>query len=173
VPKDIAYEPDLHRLGELARHLMPTQQVANQQLAAGQELVGHHIPRPRQEASGIEQRLQSRARLGTDLQVVFEDDALAVHVPVTILGIAFQQIDDIVDHLDESESVVLERFVPLTIPMGAAYIVRGNLARSCLAIRLSTHRCSLSAWTVEGSIAACDGPVLGAGRSHTVLPLGL
>jgi hypothetical protein len=60
---------------------------------------------------------QPRLLLRTDLEIVLEDDRLAVEVKVLVVRIGVEQIEQPIDERDEPEAELLVREVPLAIPM--------------------------------------------------------
>ena len=67
------------RIGaERPQCVSPGEQVAHQRFAAGNQLVGQHVPWAGLQATVPEQRRELGAALGPDGEVVVEDDRLAV-----------------------------------------------------------------------------------------------
>src|SRR6185369_11609408 len=96
---------------------MAAQQVADQRLAADEKLVGHYVPRTDENAALFNRLPQPRLLLRPDLEVVLEDDGLAVEMEILVVGIGIEQIEQPIDERDEPEAELFVREVPLTIPM--------------------------------------------------------
>src|SRR4051794_36377954 len=97
-------------------HHATVQQVAHERLRADQELVGQHVARTRLESPLGEQGAESPRHLRPDLQVVLEQHRLAVEREA-VLGPSFERRDRLVDDLAEADAEVLERQIPLAVPM--------------------------------------------------------
>ena len=93
------------------------QQVANERLAADQQLVGEHVPRPDLEPAGREQRAQPGLVVGSHVEVVLEHDRLPVERERHERVVAFEHVEHLVERLAETQPESLERQVPLTVPV--------------------------------------------------------
>ena len=93
------------------------QQVADEGLATHQQLVGKDVARPDLEAAGRQQRSQPPLVLGASIEVVLEDDRLAVERERGEARVLFEHFDQLVDDRREPELELLEGQVPLAIPV--------------------------------------------------------
>src|ERR1700733_13884910 len=93
------------------------QQVAHERLAAHEQLVGEHVAWADLESAAREQRAQPSLVLGSHLDVVLEHDRLAVERERGEGRILLEHLEDLVDHGAESELELLEREVPLAVPV--------------------------------------------------------
>ena len=97
-------------------HGPPVQQVAHERLRADEELVGQDVARAGLEPTLDQQGAEAALHLGADLEVVLEQHRLAVEGEA-VLGTGFERRDRLVDDLGEADAEVLERQVPLAIPV--------------------------------------------------------
>ena len=97
---------------------MPAQQVPDERLAADQKLVGHHVPRADEDAAIFNRLPQPRLLLRPDLEIVLEDDRLAVEMEVLVAGIGVEQIEQPIDERHEPEPELFVGEVPLAVPVG-------------------------------------------------------
>ena len=101
---------------ERARDRAAEQQVANVGLAARQQRVGLHVPRPGREPAGLQSRDELVPAFGPHLEVVLQHDRLPVEHE-TEARVGREQIEHRVDRVDEPAAEHLERAVPLPVPM--------------------------------------------------------
>jgi hypothetical protein len=94
----------------------PGEQIANECFAAGNQLVGKHVPRSRLETLVGEKRGESRSALGPNDEIILEDNRLSVEEE-TLSGTR-RIVDQLIDQRDEALSKELDRMIPLTVPMG-------------------------------------------------------
>jgi hypothetical protein len=97
------------------------QQVADQRLAADQELVGQHVTRTDLDPPGGDQRPQPRLVLGSDREVVLEHDRLPVERERREGGVALERVEHLVDDAAEHQPKVLEGAIPLAVPVGMGH----------------------------------------------------
>src|SRR5437899_6390610 len=102
---------------ETAAHPPSQQEIANERLAADEDLVRQHVRRPDLEASCIEQPSQPCLVLRPHLEVVLEHDRLPVERERRKRRVTFERVEDAVDDHAEAQPELLERQVPLTIPV--------------------------------------------------------
>src|SRR5919201_2683729 len=88
---------------EPAADVPAEQQVAYERLAADEQLVGEHVPWPCLEPSGREQRAQALLVLRAELDVVLQDDRLAVERERAERLVALEHVENSVDHCPEAE----------------------------------------------------------------------
>ena len=93
------------------------QEVADERLAADEDLVGQDVRRADLEAPVVEQRLQASLVLRPHLEVVLEHDRLPVERERRERGVAFERVEDAVDDRAETQPEDLEGEVPLAIPV--------------------------------------------------------
>jgi len=77
------------------------EEVADQRLPRGDELVREHVPRPDLESPRLDESLDLRVAVGARLQVVLEEDGLAVEQEAAVPGIGVESRDQIVEHRHE------------------------------------------------------------------------
>ncbi len=106
-----------HRPPVGARRADPEHQVADVRLTADQELVRKHVVGAGEEAAFAHQPLDGRPAVGPHLQVVVDRDGLAVHHEVPVLRVAVKKVEQRVHHADEADAELLERCVPLAVPV--------------------------------------------------------
>ena len=100
-------------------------QVAHQRFGTDQELVGQYGPGADQQASFPHQLLDARSALGTDLEVVVDHTRLAVQREVEVVGVGLEQVEERVNQVDELDAELLERQVPLSVPVRVRNEVEG------------------------------------------------
>jgi hypothetical protein len=93
------------------------QQVAHERLPADQELIRKHVAWSGLEPAAREQRAEAAFHLRADLEVVLDHDRLAVEREAKLRP-RLERLDHLVHHLRQADPEVLERHVPLTIPVG-------------------------------------------------------
>ena len=118
---------DAHRLAEAPADLPAEQHVADRRLAADEELVGQDVPGADLDAPRLDEAAEVRLALGPDLEVILEDDGLAVEHEEPVVRIGVHQRDQPVDEPDQLPAELLERPVPLAVPVSVRDDV--NLAR--------------------------------------------
>jgi hypothetical protein len=117
VAEAVGEVPDVGRRGAVPRaHGPAVEQVAHERLAAHQELVRQHVARARLHAAAREQGAQALLHVGPDLEVVLEQDGLAVEREAE-LGTGLHGLDQLVHDLGQPDAEVLERQVPLAVPV--------------------------------------------------------
>jgi len=95
----------------------PRKQVPHQRFPADEKFIGHHVPRPDQDAAAGDRRAQPRFLLGTDLEIVLEDNRLPVEVKVLVRGVAIEQIEEPIDQRHQPEAELFVGEVPLAVPV--------------------------------------------------------
>ena len=96
---------------------MPAEEeISNERFAAGDERISEHIPWPGLELAGFQQRAKFISTLGTNLQVVEENDGLSVEQKAC--AHLRRPIEQIVDKPDESLPKAREWEIPLAVPVG-------------------------------------------------------
>src|SRR5581483_9406184 len=108
---------DLHARAELAGDAMADEQAAHGRLAAGQELVVQLIPGADGDTPFPDVLFQPGAVLRLDGEVVLQHDGLRVQVEITIVRVAVEQGKDVIYQVYETHSELLERQIPLPIPV--------------------------------------------------------
>ena len=109
----------LHGLGtDGAAEAEAVEHIADIGLARGKVLVLQDVPRAHVDAAVANELCEAVPHVGLDLQVVVDDDVLAVHVVVGIVGVLFHDVDEGVEQLHEVHAVLLEGQVPLSVPVG-------------------------------------------------------
>jgi hypothetical protein len=94
----------------------PARQVADQRLAADQELVGERVPGADLDLSGLNGAVNALAVLGADRQVVLDNDRLAVEEePEGRVGLG--QGQQVIPQIDQPGPEPLEWRVPLAVPV--------------------------------------------------------
>ncbi len=114
----VGHVPHLLRAPDLRGHRMTVQQVADVRLLPDQELVREHIPRAHGQRARTHQRGDAAPVTGDDGQVVLQDHRLAVEHEATEGVAGFQRVEDLTDHGHERDAEVVERAVPLAVPVG-------------------------------------------------------
>jgi hypothetical protein len=97
---------------------MPADEIADDRLAADEKFVGHDVPRPDQDAAGGDRVAKPRLLLGANLEVILEHDRLSVEMEILVIRILVEQVEQAIDEGDQPHPELLEREVPLAIPMG-------------------------------------------------------
>ena len=129
VAEHVGEVADVHRLTEVVRAGPSHLEVADERLAADQELVHQDLPGADGEPSAGNVARQAVGLLGPDLEVVIDRRQLAVEGECEV-GLRLQHLEDAVDEVDQLHPEALEGAVPLTIPMRVRYEVDGRLAGS-------------------------------------------
>ena len=93
------------------------QEVADERLAADEDLVRQDVRRADLEAPGLEQRAQPALVLRPHLDVVLEHDRLPVERERGEGRVALERVEDAVDDRAEPQPERLERQVPLAVPV--------------------------------------------------------
>jgi len=94
----------------------PTGQVADQRLAADQELVRQRVPGTDLDLAGFDGAVHALAVFGADGQVVVDDDCLAIQQKPE-LGVGLGQRQQVVPEVDQLGPERLEWRVPLAVPV--------------------------------------------------------
>jgi hypothetical protein len=119
MPEAVGQVPDRRRCRAEALAYVPAdQEVAHQRLGPDQQLVGKDVARPDLDPPRLEQRPQPALVVGTDIEVVLEHDRLAVERERREPWVALERLDDAVDDVREPQAEVLERAIPLPVPVG-------------------------------------------------------
>src|ERR687896_631151 len=92
------------------------QQIADERLAAGNQLVGENVPWSRFQPALTKQGRQLASAIGANGEVVLEDDALSVEQEA--LAGPRRVVEQFVDELDESLLEPANRVIPLAVPVG-------------------------------------------------------
>ena len=93
--------------------------VTHQRLAGNEKLVGQHVPGADDELAFTGEALDQAAALRPHLQVILQDDRLAVALEWAAQLIAFPAGDDAIQQANQPVAVVLEGLIPLSVPVGA------------------------------------------------------
>ncbi len=101
---------------EAPKHATPGHQDAHDPLTARDEHTGEHQPRASLEPPRGEEPLQLIGALGTDGEIILDDDRLSVEEKT--LGAGRRIIEQLVDERDEPLTKPFDRMVPLAIPVG-------------------------------------------------------
>ena len=131
VTERIGKVADPHRSAMHVSQCDPTLQVTNEGLAADQELIGQGVPGADLDLPAADRTLESRSRLGSDLQVIIDDDRLAVHQE-TKVRIRFRQGEQLIPERHELRAKRLEWLVPFAVPMRVRDDVDGARAGHAL-----------------------------------------
>src|SRR5581483_1987852 len=102
---------------ETAADAAAEKEVADERLAADEDLVREDVPRARLEPSGGEERAQAPRILRADVHVVLEHDRLAVERERAERRVGLERVEHGVDDGAESQPEHLERHVPLAVPV--------------------------------------------------------
>ena len=108
---------DSHRPAERLRRPMAPQQVTHQRLAGGQELVRDDVPGPDGQPPLPRQALDRLAPVGAHLQVVLDEEGVAVQQEVAVVRVALQDLQQQVEEADQAGAVALVGQVPLAVPV--------------------------------------------------------
>src|SRR6185437_4585978 len=92
------------------------EQIAHHRLAARDELVGEHVPRPRLEASVTQQRGERIRTVRPHVEIVAHHDGLAIEQETLIR--TWRIVYQLVDQRNEALLEARERLVPFAIPVG-------------------------------------------------------
>ena len=117
VAEHVGQVSHLHGAAELGRAPQAELEVADDRLARDHELVHEDHPRPHRQAAGGGQAAQRLGRLGPYLEVVVDDDGLAVEQETGVAQVALEEGEELVEQPDEPGPEHLERRVPLPVPM--------------------------------------------------------
>src|SRR5690348_3285730 len=93
------------------------EEIADERLAADEDLVRQHVGRADLETPGREQLVQTSRVLRSHLDVVLEHDRLSVEREGGERGVALEGVEDAVDHRPETQTELLEREIPLAVPV--------------------------------------------------------
>src|SRR5262249_33218862 len=106
-----------------------------------QILIGLEIPGTDKEAPLTRQALEPLGVLGTDFEVVLKHDGLAIKHEMSEAGVGLQCIEHLVNGADEPHAELLERQIPLAVPMGMGHDEEANLCchatSICVVVRAS------------------------------------
>ena len=116
MPELVGQVADVERTAEAARDCHPDFEIANERLAAHQETVGEHVPRPDLDFARANQTAQPRLGLRAHLEIIVEHDRLAVEVKRRDRA-ALDQRNHAIGHRDQPRAHLLERLIPFAIPM--------------------------------------------------------
>ena len=94
------------------------QQVANQRLAGGDQLVGEDVPGPHLQAPCFHQGLEIGLALGARVQVVGDEHGLAVEQEALVPRVGLEPLDQVVQRGQEARLKGGARQVPLAVPVG-------------------------------------------------------
>ena len=143
VAEGIRHVAHAHRLAEAFGDAEPERQVSDERLAAYQEHVGHHVPGTDEKPGSCHAIAELAFALRPDFEVVLQHDALTIEMEDEgrIRGHA---IEHAVDEIDQSRAILLERQIPLAIPVGVRNDVDvGRHPLVAPAVRpATTNRCS-------------------------------
>ncbi len=107
----------LHGAAHAPGQLPAALQVAGQRLSAHQELVGLHIPGPGDQPARGHELAHAGLTLRAHLQVVIQQDALAVQGEA-VLRVPVKQAQHIIQRLHQPGAEALKGQVPLAVPVG-------------------------------------------------------
>ena len=97
--------------------------------AADQEFVGQDVPGTDQDPAGLNLAREALAVVRADLQVVLEDDGLAVQMEGDVVSVfrtvALEDAEELVHGAHEAHPEVLEGEIPLAVPMRVRDDVQG------------------------------------------------
>ena len=103
---------------EAAADAPTEEEVADERLAPDEDLVREDVPGARLEPAGGEEALEPLAVLRANVDVILEDDSLAVERERPERRVGLECVEDAVDDGAESQPKDLERDVPLPVPVG-------------------------------------------------------
>ena len=116
MPELIGQVAEVEWLAEAARDGHADFKIANQRLAADQETVGEHVPRPDLDFARANQVAQPRLGPRAHLEIVVEHDRLPVEVK-RWNGSSLDQRNHPIRHRDQPRAHLLKRLIPLAVPM--------------------------------------------------------
>ena len=102
----------------------PREQIAHERFTARNQLVCKYKPWAGLEPPVAKELIQFRRAIGTNGQVVVEDDRLAVEQE-TLMALR-RIVDQLIDECDEALSKAFDGMVPLAIPVGVGDDVGGE-----------------------------------------------
>ncbi len=149
---------DVHARAERARRRAAPRQVADEGLAADEERVGEDVPRPEGEAALRNEALDLLSTLRPHREVVLDDDGLAVEQEALEVWTLLQNRQEVVQHVDEPDAEVVEREVPLPVPVAVRYDVVGRHRRAGLSGADSDSSTQSVIVSASKSRRRCSGP---------------
>ena len=114
---------------ELLRAGQAGLEVADDRLAADEELVHQRLPGPDREPPGLDQPAYPGLGVSPDLEVVVDQRELAVQRKAQPL-VSLEQLEQLVNDLDQRDAKALERPIPLPVPVGVRDEVNEGAARA-------------------------------------------
>jgi hypothetical protein len=127
------------RFGLMAsQHAAAGEQVPDQRLAAGNELVGQHVPRTGLQSPVTKECRERDCAIGAHVEIVLDDDCLAVEQK-TLLRRG-RVVDELIDQRDQPLPESLGGMIPLTIPVCVRNDVRFESHRGSRNCALRTRR---------------------------------
>ncbi len=118
VPERIRHVARAHHRAERLRDAMAESQISHQGLAADQEHVGHHVPGPDQKPALDDAAAQRSLPGPAGSRDSPEHDGLTVEMEVRELLLAVHPVENAIDEIDETQSILLAGQVPLAVPVG-------------------------------------------------------
>src|SRR6516162_5188876 len=107
---------DVRDRTQLAGHRSSAQKVSHMRLAAGKQRVGLDVPRPGREPSRGQARDEPVALSGSNLEIVLQDDRLAVEYEAEA-RVDLDLVEHCVDRVDEVAPECVVRPIPLAVPV--------------------------------------------------------
>jgi hypothetical protein len=118
VAEEVGGVAEPHRRTERGGALETDPEVADQRLPRDEPLVREDVPRPDEEPPVAHELRDPVALAGPHLEVIVEDDRLAVEREAAERGIAVEDLEQAVHEAHEAVAELLVRRVPLAVPMG-------------------------------------------------------
>ena len=94
------------------------QQVPQERLAGGNQLVGEDVPGPDLKPTVAHEARDPRALFGPDAQIVLEQDGLAIEKEAAKIGSGVEPVQQVVDGGDQAGDECGAREIPLPVPVG-------------------------------------------------------
>ncbi len=118
VTEGVGQVPHLHLGSETLGDSISQHEVADSGLRAHQKLIGQNPPGADEQASLLNQPSDFLLLFGLDLQIVLENDGLAVQGKVAVIGVAGHDVQQLVHQFHQTDAKLFKRQVPLSIPVG-------------------------------------------------------
>ena len=113
---------EIARLHRLRPHLTAEPQtvehIADVGLPGGKVLVLEHVPGAYPNTPGADEGQEPLPHPRADLQVILDDDILAVQVVVGVIGILLHDLNEGIEQLHQAGAVLLKGEVPFSVPVG-------------------------------------------------------
>ena len=120
VPEGVGHIGDTGARPERRRDAPTDQQVPDVRFARREQRVGLDVPRPDRDTTFADDRRELSATIRAQRQVVVEHDRLPVEHEA-VAGIGRAQLEHPIDRADEPRTELLERPVPLAVPVDVGH----------------------------------------------------